>query len=125
LDIKELQQRLDMLVKGDVISQSASKVAETAFHHLLNELKTDEIVQAEMLFTHLPTALTRMDREEDLDGPGEEVMKEVKASSYFTKAVNQIDMIEKDWGKPLPSEEREFLAMHYTNVIQLNKGGKV
>ncbi|WP_164217176.1 PRD domain-containing protein [Virgibacillus sp. YIM 98842] len=124
MDVKELKRRLDMLLKGDVISQCASKVTETAFRHLLDELKADKIEQAEMLFTHLPTALTRMDKEEDLEGPSEEIMKEVKASSYFTKAVKQIDMIEKEWGKALPSEERDFLAMHYTNVIQLNKGGK-
>lgn len=123
MDEKELQQRLDLLVEGDVISKQASKVTETAFQRLLDELHATKIIQAEMLFTHLPAALTRMDRKEDLEAPGEEIMKEVKSSPHYTKALKQIDMIEKDWGTAIPREERDFLAMHYTNVIQLNKGG--
>jgi len=123
LDVKELQQRLDMLLKGDVISQHASEVTEKAFQRLLDELQVTEIFQAEMLFTHLPTALTRMDREEELEGPSEEIMKEVKSSSYYSKAMGEIDMVEKNFEIVLPQEERDFLAMHYTNVFQINKGG--
>lgn len=60
--LTELKERLDILLTSDVISTKAADVALEAFIHLQSSLKKKDIDQAEMLFTHLPMALSRIEK---------------------------------------------------------------
>lgn len=118
MNLAELELRLDLLVEGNVVSPSARSITVDAFQHLLETLDTNEVKQAEMLFTHLPTALTRMENREALDAfASEAMMEEVRKSRGYHLAKEQVRRIEQEWKGGLPEEEKEFLYLHYTNVI--------
>ncbi|WP_404454919.1 PRD domain-containing protein [Virgibacillus necropolis] len=120
----ELEERLLLLVDQKVITTHASNVTKLAFERLLDVLKVREIEQAEMLFTHLPTALSRIENGEGVEAPAPEVMSEVNDSPHFPIVEKQVIFIEEKWEKLLPQEEKEYLYMHYTNVINLTIGGE-
>ncbi|WP_158234659.1 PRD domain-containing protein [Lentibacillus sediminis] len=125
MNLAELKQRLDLLVEGNVISSSARSITVDAFQHLLETLGIKDVEQAEMLFTHLPTALTRMENRETLDAfASETMMEEVRNSGSYHLAKEQVRRIEREWKGGLPETEKEFLYLHYTNVIQTNQGGE-
>jgi|SRR5690625_1575100 len=119
----DLVMRLDILRDQDVIAKEAYEVTIEAFERLIKVLEKEEITQAEMLFTHLPTALTRIAKGEDVEGPSEDMLKEVMEHEDYSLAKTQVDALEVSWQKDLPKSEYEYLLLHYTNVISLNKGG--
>ncbi|ASN04534.1 PRD domain-containing protein [Virgibacillus necropolis] len=120
----ELEERLLLLVDQQVITTHASDVTKLAFERLIDSLNVRELEQAEMLFTHLPTALSRIGNGESVEGPAPEIMSEIKTSPHFHLAEKQVIFIEGQWGKELPLEEKEYLYMHYTNVINLTVEGE-
>lgn len=123
MTIEELKERLQILLEQDVINKKGYDVSATAFEKLTDNLHKQDVEQAEMLFTHLPTALLRIENNEEVESPEQTVMEEVENSRYFSLAKAHVAFIEENWGKPLPDGEREFLQMHYTNVLNVNKGG--
>lgn len=124
MNLYELEERLQLLADQKVISPKAQEVTILSFKKLLQLLEKQDIDQAEMLFTHLPMALTRIENGEKVESPMESIINQVKSSEHFSKAKEQVACMEKLWKKPLPVEEKEFLYMHYTNVINLNTEGK-
>ena len=68
-----------------------------AFEKLIEFLQIDDVTQAEMLFTHLPTALTRISQGEEVDGPSEEILAEIILSNYYSLAKQQVEYIEGIW----------------------------
>lgn len=70
-------------------------------------------------------ALSRIEREEEVDNPIEGTLDEVKNSLHFPEAEKQVAYIEEEWKGALPEGEKGFLYMHYTNVIHLNSGEEV
>ncbi|NBJ70967.1 MULTISPECIES: PRD domain-containing protein [Clostridia] len=123
MNINNLQDRLQILLLGKVISKDTFYLTLNAFERLLKELRMKNLEQAEMLFTHLPSALERMKEGEELDLPVVDEMDEVKNSSYYLLAKQQVSLLEEEWGGTLPQKEKDFLYIHFTNVISLNKGG--
>ncbi|GAA0443858.1 MAG: PRD domain-containing protein [Bacillota bacterium] len=123
MNVAELEDRLHILVLGEVITKEACHITLAAFQELVNELELEEVDQAEMLFTHLPSALTRIERGEALEAPSPAIMEEVKQSAYYLDAERHVNKVQQSWEKELPQEEKEFLYMHYTNVLAMNKGG--
>lgn len=121
---KQLRERLRILLDQEVITLEASKITKNAFERLTESQNAEEVDQAEMLFTHLPMTLSRIESGETVEAPSAEIMKEIKKSSHFKAAETQVNFIEKEWGKALPQEEKDYLYMHYTNIIQLLKGGE-
>ncbi|MBW8347946.1 PRD domain-containing protein [Bacillus sp. IITD106] len=124
MNLHELEERLQLLADQQVISPKAEEVTLLSFKRLLQLLGKQDIDQAEMLFTHLPMALTRIENGEKVESPMESIVNQVKNSEHFSKAEEQVACIEESWQNPLPVEEKEFLYMHYTNVINLNTEGK-
>lgn len=120
----ELEKRLDVLVEGNVISKRASMITISAFGNLNQELGVDGLKQAEMLFTHLPAALTRIENGEELEGPDTNINDEIKGSTHYPIAQRQVTFIEEIWKEALPQEEKDFLYLHYINVIHFNSGGE-
>jgi transcriptional antiterminator len=123
MNLEELKQRLDILLTSLVVSTKAADITTLAFMHLSSILKKDTIDQAEMLFTHLPTALTRIEKGEQVEAPHPSLLEEVKQSPQAALAIKEIDFVQQQWKKQLPQEEIDFLLIHYTNVLQINKGG--
>jgi len=124
MNLYELEERLQLLADQQVITPKAQEITVLSFKRLLQLLEKQNIDQAEMLFTHLPMALTRIEKGEKVESPVESILNEVKKSKHFSKAEKQIACIEESWENTLPVEEKEFLYMHYTNVINLNTEGK-
>lgn len=123
MDFSELKERLDILLTSDVITQKAADLTALAFVHLRAHLEKDEIDQAEMLFTHLPAALSRLEKGENVEAPLPALLEEVKESPFYPLAKKEIDYVQTEWKQPLPEEEIDYLLIHYTNVLQINKGG--
>ncbi|SHH24884.1 PRD domain-containing protein [Virgibacillus chiguensis] len=123
MNVQDLKDRLNLLLEKCLIKQKEYDIATIAFERLLKMLNKHDIEQAEMLFTHLPMALSRIEKGEEVEKPAVELMKEVKNSNYFPLAKEHVFFIENKWGAPLPEGEKEFLYMHYTNVINLNSQG--
>lgn len=121
--LTELNERLDILLTSAVITKKAAEVAANAFIHLQSTLKKDEINQAEMLFTHLPMALSRIEKEEKVEAPHPDLLTEVKNSPYSAQAGREIDYVQTLWTGRLPQEELDYLLMHYAALLQLNEGG--
>ena len=119
----ELLTRLTILRDQNVINEQAFEVTNIAFEKLIEFLQIDDVTQAEMLFTHLPTALTRISQGEEVEGPSEEILAEIIQSNYYPIAKQQVAYIERVWKNTLPKAEIDFLLLHYTTVITLNKGG--
>src|SRR5690606_17172879 len=112
-----------ILREQEIITAKSQEVAEKAFEEMLKALNKTEIIQAEMLFTHLPMALTRISKGEKLEGPSSDVLNEISNSEYFIIAEGQVEKIEGNWGTSLPKEEKDYLYMHYVTVINLNTEG--
>src|SRR5699024_6690533 len=107
---------------GKAITTDSHQIAIQAFEELQDKLDQQEIAQAEMLFTHLPMALTRIEEGEDVEGPNQDIMDEIKQSEHFHLTEDIVDYVEKLWNNALPQEEKYFLYMHITNIININSG---
>lgn len=119
----ELEERLEIMKSSDVISETAAWVSIKAFNHLTSILNQNDLKQGEMLFTHLSTALTRLERGEDIEAPPGALLQEAKAAGFSEKAEEQIHFIEEVAGKSLPQAEKDYLHLHYATVFQQNSGG--
>lgn len=123
MNILNLTERLDILAEAGVISNKAKSCSLHAFRELSIQLGKEDIELSEMLFTHLPAALTRIDSGEKVGGIAPELLEEVKNSPYAEIAARHIDVIQSKWKKKIPNEEKEYLLLHYSSVIQVNQGG--
>lgn len=123
MDLNQLQERMDILLSSSVVSTIAADITTLAFMHLQSHLKKDAIEGAEMLFTHLPTALTRIENGEQVEAPHPALLDEVKQSPEASAAMKEIGFVQQQWKNQLPQEEIDFLLIHYTNVLQINRGG--
>lgn len=124
MDQQELKNRLDVLLEQDVITNQAYSVTTAAYDKTADILNTDQIEQGEMLFTHLSMALTRLANGDQVEGPDMAIMKEVSQSENFTKAKRLLKFVEQTWGDELPEEEKNFLNMHFTNILNINEGAR-
>ncbi|WP_226643156.1 PRD domain-containing protein [Mesobacillus subterraneus] len=118
-----LKERLSILAENDVISFRSAELATKAFEQLQRVLQREEINSSEMLFTHLPTAITRIERGEEIGAPMPEILNEIKTSKFYPEVVQQVKYIESLHGYKLPQEEWDYLLIHYTNVFLQNEGG--
>ncbi|MDM5228233.1 PRD domain-containing protein [Cytobacillus sp. NJ13] len=123
MDLNQLKERMDILLASSVVSTKAADISTLAFMHLQSHFKKDAIDGAEMLFTHLPTALARIEKGEQVEAPHPALLDEVKQSPEASIAMKEIDFVQQQWKNQLPQEEIDFLLIHYTNVLQINKGG--
>ena len=123
MNTADLKERLTILAENNVISFRSADLAAKAFEQLQQVLHKEEIDSSEMLFTHLPTAITRIERGEDIGAPMPEILTEIKASKFYPEVVQQVEFIESLHGFKLPKEEWDYLLIHYTNVFQQNEGG--
>ncbi|MUV37079.1 hypothetical protein JNUCC1_00885 [Lentibacillus sp. JNUCC-1] len=99
MNMEDYRKRLDILIEQSVITKTAYDVAFSAFDELTKILGKSDITQAEMLFTHLPMALTRTNSGEEVEKPNDAIMEEVRASEHFDTAQAQVDFVERKWGK--------------------------
>jgi transcriptional antiterminator len=121
VNLEDYNLRLQILLEQSVITGEAHAVAEKAFTNFLTVVEKEKLEQAEMLFTHLPMALTRIQNGEEVEKPAPEVMKEIEQSRHFALAKEQVAFIETLWDTPLPQGEIEYLYMHYVTVLNANK----
>ncbi|GGM38570.1 hypothetical protein GCM10011351_25860 [Paraliobacillus quinghaiensis] len=123
MKLEELEQRLDLLKQGEMISDQSYKITKAAFTETMNVLKVDDIKHGEMLFTHLPMSLTRIEKGEEVGNPPSEVLEQIAQSSHYPLAKKLTAFIEELWTKSLPQGEKDFLYMHFANVLENNNGG--
>ncbi|ALX47824.1 PRD domain-containing protein [Lentibacillus amyloliquefaciens] len=124
MELQELENRLNILLEQEVIDEHAYAVTIDAYKEVINLLNIERLEQGEMLFTHLPMALTRIGNGEEVEGPDSGMMQEVKNSSNYPKAKSLLGFVERNWVKSLPQEEKDFLKLHFTNVLNINEGVK-
>ncbi len=120
MNLEEFNQRLQILLDQEVITNESHDVALKTFERFIDLTNKTDIDHAELLFTHLPLALTRLETGDEVEAPTAAIMREVEESEHFQLAKEQVTSIEKLWGKPLPQAEKEYLYMHYTTVLNSN-----
>lgn len=123
MNTTQLKERLTILAENNVISFRSADLTTKAFAQLQQVLRKQEIHASEMLFTHLSTAITRIERGEEIGAPMPEILAEIKASKFYSEVVQEVKFIESLHGYKLPQEEWDYLMIHYTNVFQQNEGG--
>lgn len=123
MDLHQYTDRLQILLEHNVITAESMDAGLAAFEGMLKLLNTTEIEQGELLFTHLPMALSRIAKGEEVEGPDQEIMEEVKGSHQYPTAKEQVKLIEYRWGSRLPEGEKDYLYMHYAAVLNLNGNG--
>src|SRR5699024_11812001 len=95
MTLEELEERLQVLLDGDAITDTSHQITIQVFEELKKRLNRQDIVQAEMLFTHLPMALTRIDEGESVEGPNDDIMEEIRLSPYFEVAEELVAYIDR------------------------------
>jgi hypothetical protein len=121
--LTELKERLNILLASNVITARAADVAFVAFIHLQSSLKKKDIDQAEMLFTHLPMALSRIEKLETVEAPNPDMLTEVNNSPHAPRARIEIAYVQTLWKQSLPQEELDYLLIHYATILHINEGG--
>jgi hypothetical protein len=121
--LTELKERLNILLTSNVITAKAADVALVAFIHLQSSLKKEDLDQAEMLFTHLPMALSRIENDETVEAPHPDMLTEVKNSPHAPQASIEIAYVQTLWKQSLPQEELDYLLIHYATILHINEGG--
>src|SRR5690625_3759615 len=121
---EDLAIRLNILLEQDVIQKEAYDVTIEAFEKLIKVSEKNDIKKEKMIFKQLPTALNRIAKGEGVEGPNEDMLQEVMEHEYYPLAKQQVDELKRSWQKDLPKSEYDYLLLHYTNVISMNKGGK-
>lgn len=120
MNLEAYNERLGLLLEQEVISTNSHVVALQAFEQIIKVVNKTEIDQAEMLFTHLPMAMTRIEAGEEVEKPAAEIVREIEQSEHFELAKEQILFIEDKWNKSLPQGEKEYLYIHYITVLNTN-----
>lgn len=113
-----INERLNILEEGKVISPEAALIAEKAVQRLISKSTDLPQNKLEMLVTHLATALTRMSRGEKIDQPAEVLVSEVDKNEHVQSALDEIKWVETVWGEKLPPAEIAFLKIHYVSIFQ-------
>ncbi|PLR94448.1 PRD domain-containing protein [Bacillus sp. T33-2] len=120
----DLNERLRVLQFSNTITAEAAQITVKAYGHLTATLSREDILQGEMLFTHLPMALSRLASGENIENPPAQVLQEALNAGYADEARNEVSYIEEQWGRALPDAEKGYLMIHYSLVFQVNTGGE-
>ncbi|MBA4493218.1 PRD domain-containing protein [Paenactinomyces guangxiensis] len=118
--MQQLEQRLEILVHGGVVSAEAARVTLTACDRLQNKsTRTLNLEKLQMLATHLATALTRISRKDGLTtGLTAESLAELRCSPCMEAAEEEIDWLSQTWNDSIPDVEKEYLRLHYVSILQ-------
>ncbi|MDM5338589.1 PRD domain-containing protein [Fictibacillus enclensis] len=112
--MKGLLERLELLKSSDSITETAFDICRKTIQKFVSENEADQYT---MLITHLAMALTRIEREQELLPPPTDIMMEVYQSPKMEEARGRVGWIEKLLNQNLPEEEKEFLYLHFVNVL--------
>lgn len=111
-----LRERLDILFSTNTITPGAMKLCEATIEKFV---QPDNEKRYKKLVTHLGMAVTRIERDEELNAPPEEIMQEIRCSQHFPQAVENVKWIESQMDVELPDEERQYLIMHFVNASEM------
>ncbi|WP_337018912.1 PRD domain-containing protein [Oceanobacillus massiliensis] len=117
----EMDTKLSILLENGVITNNAYVVTNQTFDYLSEQYRKKSLDASEMFWTHMSMALTRIERGESLEGPSEEIMKEIKQTPYKEDIDEIIDFINTKLDQKLPKEEQDFFYIHLHGVVDNNK----
>jgi transcriptional regulatory protein LevR len=109
-----LQKRLQILHSAGSITNQAEAICQKTIQKFVNEKNENKYT---MLITHLAMAITRLEKEQELYPPPEDIMSEVYSSPFIKEAQQRVDWLEQEMDCRLPQEEKEFLLMHFVTVL--------
>lgn len=119
----KLKERLEILVAGDLLEEELKNKLES----LLNDFELSYQVElnndnAAMLVTHLPMALMRIKRGEAVEDLNEAVLAELKAEEFYNDCLEFIEKIEEETKVEIPEGEKNYLVLHFCNLIKQERG---
>lgn len=114
----ELCAKLSVLLENGIITNNAYVVTDKTIDYLLEKYKKKSLSDSEMFFTHMSMALTRMERGEYLEGPSEEIMKEINQTPYKEDIDEIISFVNSQLHQKLPKEEQDFFYLHLHWVVE-------
>lgn len=120
-----LKKRLEILVEG---KQLESKLKEK-IEKLLVEFESSFEIElknenAAMLVTHLPMALMRIKRGEEVENLDEMILLELKKENFYSDCMDFIGQIETKTEIEIPVGEKNYLALHFCNLLKQEGGQK-
>ncbi|RAK12478.1 PRD domain-containing protein [Halanaerobium saccharolyticum] len=121
----KLKQRLEILVEGDQLETELKKKIES----LLKKFESDFNLElknenAAMLVTHLPMALMRIKKGEEVEDLNEMVLAELKKEKFYSDCMDFIEQIEAETEIEIPAGEKNYLVLHFGNLIKKEGGNK-
>lgn len=118
-----LKKRLEILVEGDQLEPKLKIKIENLLENFEKEfslqLTSDN---AAMLVTHLPMALMRIKRNEEVEDLDKMVLEQLKKEKYYSDCMDFIQKIEKKTEITIPTGEKNYLALHFCNLIKNERG---
>ncbi|MDN4522966.1 PRD domain-containing protein [Fictibacillus fluitans] len=112
--MKGLLERLEFLKNSDSITEKAYTICRKTIQKFVSENEAD---QYRMLIIHLAMALTRIERKQELIPPPTDIMMGVYRSPKMEEARGRVAWINQLLNNSLPEEEKEFLYLHFVNVL--------
>ncbi|CEI80899.1 PRD domain protein [Oceanobacillus oncorhynchi] len=121
MEKQEMKIKLNILLETETITNIAYDVSNKTFDYLSGKYKKQSLDGSDMFWTHLCMALTRIERGETLEGPSENIMKEINQTPYKDDIEEIISFVNAQLNQKLPKEERDFFYLHLHGVIENNK----
>jgi len=120
-----LIKRLEILVEGEQLEAELKEKIEI----LLKKFESDFELElknenAAMLVTHLPMALMRIKRGEEVEDLDEMILLELKKENFYSDCMDFIDHIETKTKIEIPAGEKNYLALHFCNLIKQERRKK-
>ncbi|MDO5329582.1 MAG: PRD domain-containing protein [Coriobacteriia bacterium] len=115
LNKDNLKTRVNILKDADIISEEIANFAYQVIEELDDSYSDD---MCEMFTTHLVMALSRVEKNEPVETLDPIIFEEVKQNEHFKDAQLNYDKLMKDSKYALPEQEKEFLLMHLTNLLE-------
>jgi transcriptional regulatory protein LevR len=114
----DLDERLNILVSGNVITQDAARSVRRVIDRFSSgwQIELTEENGGRMV-THLAMALMRIKQNKEIRAPEEDHFDEFKSSEYFSRSVEIVDDICRWTPLELPEAERQYLIINICLIL--------
>jgi hypothetical protein len=117
----ELNQKLDILKENKIITDSAYVITNDTFDLLSEKYGKEDLTDSDMFWTHMCMALTRIEQGESIEGPMEEIVREIRQTPYKSEIEEIITFVKSRFHHEIPKEEQDFFYLHLHQVLDKNK----
>lgn len=117
----EMNQKLDILKDNKIITDLAYDITNETFDLMSEKYKKTDLSDSDMFWTHMCMALTRIQRDESIEGPLEMIMVEIRQTPYKNEIEEIITFVNNQFHQEIPKEEQDYFYLHLHQVLDKNQ----